>query len=132
MDTNFRTYRRERRNNISPLADFLLWDIHCHLGRRALNCRMDWSGNDLTRFCSEVFAHDHAPDLFVSEARFGLFRLLPILSSFAANDPKIVDIGAGACILSAYLVSNCRGVPPVGPTQSEFAYLPDRQDTLLD
>src|SRR5438445_614845 len=93
---------------------------------------MDWSGNDLTRFCSEVFAHDHAPDLFVSEARFGLFRLLPILSSFAGNYPKIVEIGAGSCILSAYLASKGLSVTAVEPLQSEFDYFSDMQATILE
>lgn len=101
-------------------------------GVERLNHRMDWSGNDLTRFCSEIFAHDHAPDLFVSEARFGLLRLLPVLSSFAGNNARIVEVGAGSCILSAYLASKGLSVTAVEPLQSEFDYFADMQATVQE
>jgi SAM-dependent methyltransferase len=87
------------------------------------------SEDDLVRFCSEFLSQTPMCERFVNEARFGLARLLPVLSSLKGNNLDILEVGAGHCILSAYLASrNLRvtAVEPLGPEVDFFANLQHR------
>jgi SAM-dependent methyltransferase len=87
------------------------------------------SEDDLVRFCSEFLPRTPMCERFVNEARFGLARLLPILSSFNGNNLDILEVGAGHCILSAYLASRklrVTAVEPLGPEVDFFANLQHR------
>ena len=87
---------------------------------------------DLVRFCSEIFPKEVMYDRFVNEARFGLSRVLPILPSFAAASIEVLEIGAGSCILSAYLASKRLNVTAVEPLGPEFDFFSDPQRRVLE
>jgi SAM-dependent methyltransferase len=87
---------------------------------------------DLVRFCSEIFPKEPMYDRFVNEARFGLSRVLRVLPSFAAGSLDILEVGAGCCILSAYLASRGLQVTAVEPLGSEFDFFSDLQRRALE
>ena len=87
---------------------------------------------DLVRFCSEIFPKEVMYDRFVNEARFGLSRVLPILPSFAAASIEVLEIGAGSCMLSAYLASKRLNVTAVEPLGPEFDFFSDLQRRVLE
>jgi SAM-dependent methyltransferase len=90
----------------------------------------DLSSDDLARFCSEIFPHHGSHDIFVSEAQFGLTRLLPVLSLFDRS-VDIIEVGAGSCMLSAYLASKGLSVTAAEPLGPEFDYFSGLQETVL-
>jgi SAM-dependent methyltransferase len=92
----------------------------------------DLSEADLVRFCSEIFPKEPTYDRFVNEARFGLSRVLRILPSFAAASIEVLEIGAGSCMLSAYLASKRLHVTAVEPLGPEFDFLSDLQRRVLE
>jgi len=87
---------------------------------------------DLVRFCSEIFPKEVMYDRFVNEARFGLSRVLPILPSFGAASIEVLEIGAGSCMLSAYLASKRLNVTAVEPLGPEFDFFSDLQRRVLE
>jgi SAM-dependent methyltransferase len=87
---------------------------------------------DLVRFCSEIFPKEPMYDRFVNEARFGLSRVLRVLPSFAAVSLDILEVGAGSCILSAYLASRGLQVTAVEPLGPEFVFFSDLQRRVLE
>jgi SAM-dependent methyltransferase len=87
---------------------------------------------DLVRFCSEIFPKEPMYDRFVNEARFGLSRVLRVLPSFAAVSLDILEVGAGSCILSAYLASRGLQVTAVEPLGPEFVFFSDLQRRALE
>jgi SAM-dependent methyltransferase len=87
---------------------------------------------DLVRFCSEIFPKEPMYDRFVNEARFGLSRVLRVLPSFAAISLDILEVGAGSCILSAYLASRGLQVTAVEPLGPEFDFFSDLQRRALE
>jgi SAM-dependent methyltransferase len=92
----------------------------------------DLSEVDLVRFCSEIFPKEPMYDRFVNEARFGLSRVLPILPSFAAASVEVLEIGAGSCMLSAYLASKRLHVTALEPLGPEFDFFSDLQRRVLE
>ena len=92
----------------------------------------DLSEVDLVRFCSEIFPREPMYDRFVNEARFGLSRVLPILPSFAAASVEVLEIGAGSCMLSAYLASKRLHVTALEPLGPEFDFFSDLQRRVLE
>ena len=86
---------------------------------------------DLVRFCSEIFPKEPMYDRFVNEARFGLSRVVPILPSFAGSI-EVLEIGAGSCMLSAYLASKRLSVTAVEPLGPEFDFFSDLQRRVLE
>lgn len=90
------------------------------------------SEDDLVRFCSEFLPQMPMCERFVNEARFGLARLLPILSSFDSNNLAILEVGAGSCILSAYLASRKFRVTAVEPLGPEVDFFADLQHRVVD
>jgi SAM-dependent methyltransferase len=92
----------------------------------------DVSEVDLLRFCSEIFPKEPMYDRFVNEARFGLSRVLPILPSCAAGSIEVLEVGAGSCMLSAYLASKRLHVTAVEPLGPEFDFFSDPQRRVLE
>ena len=77
---------------------------------------------DLVRFCSEIFPDEQTYQLLVNEARFGLSRVLPVFSSLDRDRPDVLEVGAGSCILSAYLASKNVRVTALEPLGPEFGF----------
>jgi SAM-dependent methyltransferase len=87
---------------------------------------------DLIRFCSEIFSGGPMHERFINEARFGLSRLLPILPSSGLGDLDVLEVGAGTCLLSAYLASKKLRVTALEPLGPEFDFFTDLQGRVLD
>jgi SAM-dependent methyltransferase len=92
----------------------------------------DLSEVDLVRFCSEIFPKEPMYDRFVNEARFGLSRVLRVLSSFDPETVQILEVGAGSCILSAYLASRRLLVTAVEPLGPEFDFFSEMQRRMVE
>ena len=69
---------------------------------------------------------------FANEARFGLSRLIPVLTSQTSQHPEILEVGAGTCILSAYLASKGHRVTALEPMGPEFGFFTNIQTQVLD
>ena len=87
---------------------------------------------DLVRFCSEIFPDEPMYRRFVNEARFGLSRVLPLLSSIDRDDPQVLEVGAGSCMLSAYLASKSVRVTALEPLGAEFDFFTELQRRVVD
>ncbi len=87
---------------------------------------------DLVRFGSEIFPNEPMYDLFLNEARFGLSRVLRVLSSFDLETVQILEVGAGSCLLSAYLASKRLHVTAVEPLGPEFDFFTEPQRRVLE
>jgi SAM-dependent methyltransferase len=92
----------------------------------------DLSEAALVRFCSEIGPNIPTYPRFVNEARFGLSRLLPVLSAFPRTDLAVLEVGAGSCLLSAYLASKDLRVTALEPMGPEFDFFTDLQNCVLD
>ena len=69
---------------------------------------------------------------FVNEARFGLSRLLPILPSSGLENLDVLEVGAGTCILCAYLASKKLRVTALEPLGPEFDFFTEMQARVLE
>lgn len=87
---------------------------------------------DLLRFCSEIFPDEPRYQRFINEARFGLSRVVPILSSLDSANSSVLEVGAGSCILSAYLTSKGLAVTVLEPLGPEFDFFSDLQNRVLE
>jgi SAM-dependent methyltransferase len=92
----------------------------------------DLSEGDLVRFCSGIFRKEPAHERFVNEARFGLSRVLRVLPSVELSSVKILEVGAGSCMLAAYLASKRLHVTAVEPLGPEFDFFSDLQRRVLE
>ncbi len=92
----------------------------------------DISEGDLVRFGSDIFPNEPTYDLFLNEARFGLSRVLRVLSSFAPETVRILEVGAGSCVLSAYLASKRLHVTAVEPLGPDFDFFTEPQRRVLE
>jgi SAM-dependent methyltransferase len=92
----------------------------------------DLSEADLVRFCSGIFRKDSPHDRFVNEARFGLSRILRVLPSVDPSSVKILEVGAGSCMLSAYLASKRLKVTAVEPLGPEFDFFLELQRRVIE
>ena len=90
------------------------------------------SETDFLRFCAEIFPDDPLADVMKNEGRFGLSRLLPILSSMNRDNLDVLEVGGGSCVLSAYLASKNLRVTSVEPLGSEFDFFSDLHHRVLD
>jgi SAM-dependent methyltransferase len=88
--------------------------------------------SDLLRFCAEIFPPEPPYQRFVNEARFGLSRILPHLARGERQNVQILEVGAGSCILAAYLASRGAAMSVVEPLGPEFAFFTDLQRRVLD
>lgn len=89
------------------------------------------SEDALVRFCAVIFPAQPPFQRFVNEARFGLSRILPALSALGVERPAILEVGAGSCILSAYLASAGLSVTALEPLGPEFDFFADLQRRVL-
>jgi SAM-dependent methyltransferase len=87
---------------------------------------------DLVRFSSELFPEKPIYRRFVNEARFGLSRILPVLSIINTEDIDVLEVGGGSCILSAYLASKGLRVTALEPLGPEFDFFFELQKNVLD
>ena len=92
----------------------------------------DLSEVDFIRFCSDIFPKESMYDRFVNQTRFGLSRVRRVLSLFAAAPTEILEVGAGSCILSAYLASKGLRVTAVEPLGPEFDFFSEPQRRVLE
>jgi 2-polyprenyl-3-methyl-5-hydroxy-6-metoxy-1,4-benzoquinol methylase len=90
------------------------------------------SETDLIKFCSEILPEDSMSRLLVNEARFQLSRLLPALTSQRSEHTDVLEVGAGSCILSAYLASKGHCVTALEPMGPEFDFFAEVQNRMLD
>jgi SAM-dependent methyltransferase len=88
--------------------------------------------SDLVRFCSDILPKGAMYERFVNEARFGLSRLLPIMPSSDLENFDVLEVGAGSCLLSAYLASRRLRVTALEPLGSEFDFFTDLQTRVID
>jgi SAM-dependent methyltransferase len=104
------------------------------LGQKTNSLAQQLSESDLVGFCSASFPDEPMFRRFVNEARFGLSRVLPVLSSRDPGSLDILEVGAGAgsCILSAYLASKHLRVTALEPLGPEFDFFTDLQKRVLD
>jgi SAM-dependent methyltransferase len=91
-----------------------------------------FSEADLLRFCAEIFPPEPMYDLLVNEARFGLSRTGPVLALAGGATAEVLEVGAGSCILSAYLASTGLHVTAVEPLGAEFDFFAEVQERVLD
>jgi SAM-dependent methyltransferase len=89
------------------------------------------SEGQLVHFGSRVLPTTRLSEIMLNEARLGLSRLLPVLAPLPHNG-EILEVGAGHCILSAYLASNGFRVTALEPMDAEFGYFSDLQAAVLD
>ena len=92
----------------------------------------DLSEVDLVRFCLGIFPKEPAHDRVVNEARFGLSRVLRVLPSVDPSSVRILEVGAGSCMLSAYLASKRLHVTAVEPLGPEFDLFLELQRRVLE
>jgi SAM-dependent methyltransferase len=88
--------------------------------------------SDLVRFCSDILPAGAMYERFVNEARFGLSRLQPFLPSSDLESFDVLEVGAGSCLLSAYLASQGLRVTALEPLGSEFNFFTDLQTRVID
>src|SRR5262245_21692266 len=89
------------------------------------------SEGELVRFGSRVLPTTQLSQIMLNEARLGLSRLLPVLAPLP-DDGEILEVGAGHCILSAYLASNGFRVTALEPMHVEFGFFSDLRGAILD
>ncbi len=92
----------------------------------------DLGESDLLRFATNIFSDESIARRFINEARFGLSRLLPVLFSMDRSDLCVLEVGAGTCILSAYLASKNYQVTAVEPLGPEFGFFAELQERVLE
>jgi len=90
------------------------------------------SESDCLSFCSAIFPSEPLAETLKNEARFGLSRLLPILSHVARGDADVLEVGGGSCVLSAYLASKGYRVTAVEPLAGEFDFFNELHGRVAD
>jgi SAM-dependent methyltransferase len=90
------------------------------------------SERELLEFCSQISPEYPYYDRFINEARFGLSRILPHLARLKTAHPTVLDVGAGSCILPAYLASRGITVAAVEPLGPGFGFYTDLQNHVLE
>jgi 2-polyprenyl-3-methyl-5-hydroxy-6-metoxy-1,4-benzoquinol methylase len=89
------------------------------------------SGSDLERFARKVwpdFTSKHATT--ANQAKFGLSRIHPILERAGAGC-RILEVGAGRMLMSAYLASKGFRVTALEPLTPDFSWYDDLQSDVL-
>jgi SAM-dependent methyltransferase len=87
---------------------------------------------DITEFCWKIFPKEPIYEIIVNEARFSLSRLLSILPTYDPATAQVLEVGAGSCILLAYLASKGWQVTGLEPLAPEFNFFSDMQRQVLD
>ena len=102
------------------------------LGQKIGSAVQELSEAGLVRFCSEIFPDEPMYQRMVNEARFGLSRVLPVMASLGRDHPEVLEVGAGSCILSAYLASRNVRVTALEPLGPEFDFFSDLQRRVVE
>jgi 2-polyprenyl-3-methyl-5-hydroxy-6-metoxy-1,4-benzoquinol methylase len=84
--------------------------------------------SDLVQFASGVLTGEPDAAKMINEARVGLSRLLPIL---LAPPIEVLEVGAGHCILSAYLARCGYRVTALEPMGDEFKFFSGMQRKMV-
>jgi 2-polyprenyl-3-methyl-5-hydroxy-6-metoxy-1,4-benzoquinol methylase len=89
---------------------------------------MDVSEGDLDQFGRAVWS-DLAGKraTAVNQAKFGLSRILPVLNRLTTKDCRILEVGAGRMLLSAYLASKGFQVTALEPLTADFSWFDSLQ-----
>lgn len=83
--------------------------------------------DDIVRFGHSILGCEPLADVMVNEARHGLTRILPHLSG-----TDVLEVGAGHCILAAYLASRGYRVTALEPMGDEFRFFSDLQRKMIE
>src|SRR3546814_803482 len=134
--------RRRSRNGPDRLRSrnvCCAWGRRGHKGRRGertVSC--GWRGKSLDTI--EQFARDVLPerqgdagrltDILVGEARFGLLRVAPYLPDLKGR--PILEIGAGCCLLAAFLAAKGYDVTALEPLSMGFGHFGRIRSDVLD
>ena len=90
------------------------------------------SEDELDRFGRTIW-----PDLVgrpataLNQAKFGLSRILPVLSRPAGDNFRVLEVGAGSMLLSAYLASKGLNVTALEPLTPDFSWFEALQMDVL-
>lgn len=93
---------------------------------------MRLSETELERFGRKIW-----PNLFgrpataVNQAKFGLSRILPALCRLTGSDFRVLEVGAGSMLLSAYLASAGLRVTALEPLTPDFDWFQALQTEVL-
>jgi 2-polyprenyl-3-methyl-5-hydroxy-6-metoxy-1,4-benzoquinol methylase len=94
--------------------------------------QMMLSETDLERFCRAIW-----PDLVgrpataANQAKFALSRILPVINRMAKSDLRVLEVGAGSMLLSAYLASKGARVTALEPLTPDFSWFGALQKEVL-
>jgi SAM-dependent methyltransferase len=93
---------------------------------------MALSEDDVERFGRSIWP-DLAgrPAAAVNQSKFGLSRILPLLDRLGRSDCRILEVGAGSMLLSAYLASKGFRVTALEPLRSGFDWFAALQADVL-
>jgi SAM-dependent methyltransferase len=90
------------------------------------------SEDDLGRFGRAVWPTPSARTATaVNQAKFGLSRILPILQELQGKDARLLEVGAGCMLLSAYLASKGFAVTALEPLTPDFSWFGALQTEVL-
>jgi SAM-dependent methyltransferase len=90
------------------------------------------SEDDLSRFGRAVWPTASARTATaVNQAKFGLSRVLPILQKLQGKDVRLLEVGAGCMLLSAYLTSKGFEVTALEPLTPDFSSFGSLQAEVL-
>jgi len=92
---------------------------------------LNLSEADLVAFATAILSDEPGGGQFVNEARFGLSRIDPLLARLAPDRGDVLEVGAGPCILAAYLASRGLRVTAVEPLGREFGFFTELQARVL-
>jgi SAM-dependent methyltransferase len=71
------------------------------------------------------------PATAVNQAKFGLSRILPALDRLTGSDFRVLEVGAGSMLLSAYLASVGLKVTALEPLTPDFSWFQALQTEVL-
>jgi SAM-dependent methyltransferase len=93
---------------------------------------MTLSEGDLDRFGRAIWPElTGRPAIAVNQAKFGLSRILPVLERAGRNDCRVLEVGAGPMLLSAYLASKGFRVTALEPLTPDFDWFGALQADVL-
>ena len=71
------------------------------------------------------------PATALNQAKFGLSRILPVLSQLPGDNFRVLEVGAGSMLLSAYLASKGLNVTALEPLTPDFSWFEALQMQVL-
>ena len=93
---------------------------------------MALSEDDVERFGRAIWPDlTGRPATAVNQAKFGLSRILPMLTGRVPAGCRILEVGAGAMLLSAYLASHGYRVTALEPLTADFSWFAPLQGDVV-